>query len=358
MREPKALSLVAAVALAAPWLPAQNVQRIVRILESDAPSESAPPPADEGEPAPGLDQPLFFLRDRSKVAGVPKIDALRIATRYGVLSVPFDELVRARFVQRVSPGVKARVNEQIALLGSDDFEARERATAALQRIGPDALPLLRQALDSPLDEVKSRAQMLAEELAEDEKKKESAAGTAIASSLPRLQGTEDEVTTTRMTIKGSVELEKVVIESRYGELVVDVADLEAIAFQRAGPTSARLEVLPKHQPPGSWLDTKLDVEKGQRLSIEASGSINVSNYGVSSGPAGTTQWSGNSFNNLPMLSLVGKVGKKGKPFLVGTDYREKLSTGGRLYLSIVPFSYNPTGAVGKYEASVRLASGS
>lgn len=158
-----------------------------------------------------------------------------------------------------------------------------------------------------------------------------------------------------MVIRGTVELERVEIQSRYGGLRVDVADLVEISFQKAGPSHAKLDVLPKYQPNGEWLDSKLSLEKNQRFLIEAGGSMTVSNYGVSCGPTGTTQWSsGNAFNNYPLLSLVGKVGKNGKPFLIGSNYKGKATSNGHLYLSVVPFVYDVDGVTGKYTATVRL----
>jgi hypothetical protein len=83
--------------------------------------------------------------------------------------------------------------------------------------------------------------------------------------------------------------------------------------------------------------------------------MTVSNYGVSCGPTGATQYSsGNSFNNFPLLSLVGKVGKNGKPFLIGNKFSGKATGNGNLYLSVVPFVYDTNGATGKYTASIKM----
>ena len=89
------------------------------------------------------------------------------------------------------------------------------------------------------------------------------------------------------------------------------------------------------------------------MKIAASGNISVRNYGIVSGPAGNTDWSGHAtFGNFPMLSLVAKVGKKGKPFLVGANFSGRVKGQGRLYLGVVPFSPYPTGAAGSYQVKV------
>jgi len=342
------LVMIAGVSLAV-RLGAQEIRRIVRILNNPpAPESPAKEAAEEETSVEEQTTPLFYLRDRSKVAGLPQIEFLLVQTRYGALRIPRNELVRVRFVPRVDAGVQQKVSALLAQLGSDDFDAREVAMDGIRKIGLPALPLIREAVNSSNEEVKTRAGLLVEEL-EELKEKQGGAGDA----LPSLEGTDDEIVTTRMTIKGRVEADRFTVGSRYGNLVIDVADIQTISFQSVGPTSQKWDVDPKFQPPGNWYDTKFDVEKGQKISLEASGIVTVNNYSVSCGPTGTRQWGGTSWNNFAQLSLVGKIGKKGKPFAVGANYRGKSAAKGRLYLAIVAFSYNPTGAVGKYTVKAR-----
>jgi hypothetical protein len=334
-------------------------RRVVRILEAPAPPVAGEDAGDEsGDGADGAtieaesDIPLFFLRDKSKVAGLPRLDAIRIRTRYGTLSVPKSEIVRLRLVRRVDPEVKKRVAAIIAKLGDDDFDVREGAMDEARAVGPQALPLLRQAMSSDNEEIENRAEILVDELEET-----AADGAEPDEAGESLSGIEDEIITTRMTIRGAIELEEIIIASQYGDLRVDIADIASASFQQAGPSSRSVDVEPSFQPPGNWFDAKLTIARGQQFRIEASGTVHVSNYGISSGPEGNRQYSGSTFNNFPMLALVGKVGKKGKPFLVGPNYKGKATSAGPLYLSIVPFQYNPAGASGKYTTKVRLLAG-
>lgn len=304
--------------------------------------------AAERAPQPEGPLPLFYLRDGSQVAGRAKFETMGVSTRYGRLAVPQGELVRIRFARRVDPAIRSRVESLLSRLGDEDFDTREEAMEALRRIGPPAIPVLREAMDADDEEVQNRAEILVEEI-------EEAVGPAETSEggLSGVEGRDDEIVTSRMTIRGRVVESRITIVSRYGPLSVDVADLVGISFQRTGATQRSVDVAPTFQPPGSWCDTKLDLTRGQKLSIEASGMISVANYGVSSGPAGNTQWGGSTFGSFPMLSLVGKVGKKGKPFLVAASYRGRADRQGRLYLAIVAFSHNPGGATGKYQAKIR-----
>jgi hypothetical protein len=355
MKKLCALALLGAVGLSSPILNAQQLRKAALAGNGPPAAEAKktgtqPPDGETPTRAAPPSLPIFYLRDQSKVAGTPKLDFLAVQTRYGMLKIPPSDLIQVRFSQRVDPAVGQRAQKLIEQLGNEDFDVRENAMESLRKLGGAALPLLREATRSSNEEIQNRAEILADELQAEKPSRPSA-----ADSLGGVEGSEDEIVTTRMTIRGRVLAAKFVIETRYGELDFDVADLKAVSFQRAGPAAGKWEVQPRYQAPGNWYDTKFELEKGQRFSIEASGVITVSNYSVSCGPTGTREWGGQSWNNFAQLSLVGKVGKKGKPFLVGNAYKGKESKGGRLYLAIVPFSYNPAGAIGKYTAKIKAS---
>ncbi|HVR74040.1 MAG TPA: HEAT repeat domain-containing protein [Planctomycetota bacterium] len=314
---------------------------------ANAPGSSAAGAEDKG-PAP-----VFFLRDRSKIAGHPRLEALEVETQYGALSIPADQLVRVRFSRRLAEDVRARIEGLISDLGDEDFDKREAATKALEELGSPALDLLRGAAKSPDEEIKNRAEILLGKI--NEKAPESTNDSEDV--LTNLDGQDDEIITSRMTIKGRIPRTEFLIDSLYGELRVATADLGGIVFRATGPTSTKVSVPSTHSPPGNWFDTKFEVERGQKLKIEATGQVSVRNYGILAGPDGNRDWGGTSFNNLPMLSLVGKIGKRGQPFLIGNSYQGKAKGAGRLYLAVVPFSPNPGGASGSYNATIQATGG-
>ena len=62
---------------------------------------------EEGKAKPAADktvveapQPVFFLRDGSRITGLPEFDSLQVKTRYGTLDVPSTDLVRLRLTPR------------------------------------------------------------------------------------------------------------------------------------------------------------------------------------------------------------------------------------------------------------------
>lgn len=299
-------------------------------------SETSGEASSDSSPAP-----VFFLRDGSRVAGRPRLDALRVDTRYGELVVPLDELVLVRLAQRVDASLRERADARIREMGSDDFDEREEAMESLRRLGVDILPILRQATGSSNEEIKNRAEILIEELEEKAQEEKTATGPGMT----EVKGEQDVVTTARFTIRGRVLEEAFQIGSRYGDLRVSASDLVGIQFQRAALVARTVSVAGNRIVPSNWLNTKVQLSKGQGLRIRASGTVTVSNYGLTAGPGGTTRYS-TSYNwqGIRPLALAAKVGKKGKPFLVGPEFKGKAPRDGVLYLGVVPFrTYTPAG---------------
>ena len=65
-----------------------------------------------------------------------------------------------------------------------------------------------------------------------------------------------------------------------------------------------------YQPPYNCLNSKVGLNKGPRFTIAATGEVSVSNYGLTTGPDGSRQYSSNrAWGGFPILPLVGKIGK-------------------------------------------------
>jgi hypothetical protein len=283
--------------------------------------------------------PIFYLRDGSRVASRPTFDAICVATRYGTLRVPTEDIVRIHFSRRVDPALRKEIESQITRLSSDDFDEREDATALLRKIGASALPALRRAAESDSEEARNRAESLLDDIGADESGSPAAGDDEMAPSKDE----NDIVVSRRFTIKGRVLEKSFPTASRYGPLEFEVADVIGINFRYGARVSESLTVSGQNTVPANWVNTKIQLFKGQRLEIRASGQLYISNYNLTSGPAGCSRTG--SYKSFPSLSLIAKVGKKGKEFLVGASYRSKAPAGGVLYLGVVPYRrYTPTGS--------------
>ena len=329
----------------------QDAGKISEILRKAAEAAPKKAPAVVSKPAEREEPlPLFLLRDRGRIPAQPTFDAISVRTRYGILRIPREQLVTVRFAVRVEPALLEKATTLLARMGSAKEAEKEAAAVALIDLGTRALPSLRQLAAGAASETRSRALEVIERIEKTGKKKNSG-GDAY-------RGTRDEIRTDLMTFRGEVLTETFPLETRYGKLQVKLADLESIRFKADGRTSRLLDVAPRYQPAGAWLDTRLDVGKNKVLSIKSSGETSVGNWNLTSDPEGTNRY--NSFKSsqgFRMLSLVGKIGKSGKPFKVGKKYRKRSKTAGRLYLAIQPFDYEPAGVDGHYKSMVSITDG-
>jgi hypothetical protein len=273
--------------------------------------------------------PVFRLRDNTRISGYPQIAAITVDTPYGRLTIPASDLVRIRFAREGDPNLEEEVKAQISNLGSEEFETREKATARLRELGPQAVPYLSEAAKADDEEVKTRAEALLAELKEAKDESE-----GDEDSTP-IGGTDDEVVTVRFVVKGKVAERQYRVKSPYGELTVEPKNIVSIVFQQVALSAVQVSVPGTHfAPANNWLETRLNVEKGDRLDIGAKGQIQLQNYGWSVGPEGTTNLGGNQFENFPQASLVGRIGKTGKPFLIGPSYKGEANGSGKLMLGI------------------------
>ena len=294
-------------------------------------------------------QPIFFLRDGSRIAGQPGFNSLQVKTRYGILTVPSKDLIRLRLAPRRGDENKEEIELQVQRLRGEDFDEREAAMDALRKLGEPTLPYLVKLARSDDDELRNRVTLLLGEI-----KSRTKENNKHGSEFPALVAGSDEIVSSRFKIRGTVQAENFSIKSRYGTLEIKVSDIMGVDFRFAGITDTTVQIAGRQVVPSNWSNTNLFVSRGISLKIRASGNLFVSNYNLNSGPEGTTRYSGNSYKNLPQLSLVGKIGKNGAPFFVGANYKAKAPGAGKLYLGIVPFRNNYA-ASGTYR--VKISSG-
>ena len=85
----------------------------------------------------------------------------------------------------------------------------------------------------------------------------------------------------------------------------------------------------------TWSDTGIDLERGEMISLLASGEIDGGSF--STGPEGFGPNDHDRFNVVPCTdhaALVGRVGQDGEPFFVGAEAVAVATDAGRLYLGV------------------------
>ena len=278
--------------------------------------------------------PMFHMRDGTRLAGVPQNTSIKIKTVYGLLTVPMQELVKIRFCSSLDSGLSEKIAKLIEQLGHEEFDLREDASEQLAAIGAPALKALDDAQKSEDEEIKARAEKLVTELDENTEEPDES-----EIHLVPLEGEEDEVETLEFTTKGEIAEKSFLVKTRYGSLDFKRADILSIVFQEPLVTKISFDV------PGNtfaeknkWFDSQADLAEGEEFKLRASGIITLASLnGTKCGPDGTrtvNRSPSSAFKNFPTGSLLGKIGKAGKPFLVGSDFAGTVEKKGRLFLGM------------------------
>ena len=113
-------------------------------------------------------------------------------------------------------------------------------------------------------------------------------------------------------------------------------------------------------PASGWIDTGVDVNAGDALTITASGQMQYATARQPNGPAGLSRGFADLIRNLPVNdagrgALVGRIGstEAARPFFVGESLNYRAPIGGRLFLAINQASNDQ--ATGSYHVKIERA---
>ncbi len=285
--------------------------------EPDKPEKEEPvEESKEGPPS------QIYLKDGMYVVGELNLEVFEIETAYGKLVVPKEQVVKIRIGKAADQELKKKIETLIEQIGDEEYNVREAAKKALQELGRVALQELREALKSEDIEVKTTAEEIVREIE--------------AQSPPDAQEyiDDDEVETVKFTIRGTVLMEELNIFTRYGTLKFKKKDIRSITIGRPSGVQQILTVTgASNSGPSSMLDTGINIRKGDKVTITASGTVYIRHWGLSVSPDGN-QSSGTQISGIPAGALMGKVGNNGPLFLVGSSHKSTADRAGRLFLGI------------------------
>jgi hypothetical protein len=262
-------------------------------------------------------------------------ETLDVMTKYGKLSIPFEEIRRIDFGLHLPPGADAKIDASIKQLGSAAFKERDEAVRTLVYYGPMAMPFVQRAVRSPELEVAHRAAHVAKRIAEKHPPE-----------LLRLKE-EDTIQTAEFPLVGRIMTDSIKAHSaHFGELNLKLSDLRTL-YVRGGNTECEWVVdATKHgSSPDQWLDTGLLVDPSQRILLMSEGQVDLWPQGPGqymTTPKGyTAAGKGGTFM---AGALIAKIGESGKAFVVGERYEGTPTEEGKLYLHIVPSPWNNASA--------------
>jgi hypothetical protein len=102
-----------------------------------------------------------------------------------------------------------------------------------------------------------------------------------------------------------------------------------------------------------WVDTGITVNIGHELLFQASGSINIDKQTqvYQTGEEYLNWNKKKALPNQPTGAIIGRIGKKGRPFYIGDDEAPfQMSEKGRLYIGVNDFDYSDNS--GKFTVTI------
>jgi hypothetical protein len=292
---------------------------------------------------------------------------IEVATRYGKLTVPVEEIRSIQLGLHVPEDTASQIDAAITRLGSQEFAQREAAGAELLELRELAYPAVLKAARSSDAEVARRAKDLLKTLTE----------TVPAEKLHL--PAHDTVAALDFTIVGRIETPVLKARTPYfGETSLKLAEVRAMRWA-GSETETKLSVdAARHGgQQETWMDTGVKVRTGAPLQVMASGTVDLApgdpgtvvagpdgimparmargGGGFPGGGAGGGR-RGGGFGGAAVGSqfpgvLLGRIGEAGRVFVVGSQYEGTATEEGKLYLRIAP-SRTSTESSGSYEVRV------
>ncbi len=287
--------------------------------------------------------PELRFADHSAVRLALLQDQIEVQTRYGKLLVPLADVRSIEFALRVPAETTKRLDAAATALGSEDFQSREKASAELLSLREMAWPVVQGLTKSSDKEVARRAAELQEKL------------QGLLSEEQRNMRPYDVVRTDAFTIHGTILGTGLKARSPYfGEVEVQLATLRYYRRMRTNDLDREVVVdAAKYALLNRvWLDTGIELDGETGLVIQATGEVDLQggNGQFKTGPTGNGQFGNRGDSFLPG-SLIGRIGEKGREFLIGDHHEAKFTERGKLYLRI---ACGPWGnqTVGEYKVKV------
>lgn len=323
-----------------------------------------PKPEPEVEPRPEppklpTDPRLIWLHlmDGAVISGRLSIDEIDVETNFGPLKVPVGS-IRSFTPGMVShPELVSQIGRLVEQLGSSDFGERELAQKQLLKIGLPARDAVRARQDDRDTERRTRIKTILtqfdelEESLEEEEEQTPLSGEALAQ--------RDTIETTEFTIVGRIVPKSFQLASPYGSLTVRLSDIRRARRE----TNTRQDIKKSFSVEGahlvqrSPLSTKIRLEKGDRVIVEASGTLNMTPWGhqAVSTPDGAPNFGWYMPNEIPSGALIGRITDKGNFFKIGSKQTFTADRPGVLELGIgIQGDYAQNNFPGRYTVKVTV----
>jgi hypothetical protein len=300
-------------------------------------------------------QAKITLRDGSIYNGSINIKNIDLQTDYGKLSIPIKNVSSIGVGLTPDRSNKIKLENLATQLSNEIEETRKIAYDELLKIKAGEIFVLTDYLYSdkytpPIDNSYSLDQLVSE------------LNTLL--NLNDNVGEKDIISIDgEYTMGGVFTFPSVEIKTEFGALTIPkdkMSKIEITYVPSTGGESAKIINLPSSKyisgnPNGGWYRTGINVKKGQRITITATGEVtlaSLSNAKYSpNGAAGTLESTVN--NTYPTYGqLVYKIGEIGTAVTAGAKFNGTMTESGMLYISIYETVYNAANT-GSYNVNIK-----
>jgi hypothetical protein len=276
----------------------------------------------------------LHLLDGSVISGDLSVSEITVETTFGKLVVPVAN------IRSFTPGLDsypkkiAELETLVNNLGSDDYKTREQAHKDLSAMGIKIRRELEQHANSENAEIKRHVGEILKEL--EEQAEEADDDEEGAAEQPWIR--QDTVVTSDFTVVGKVMPKDFAIQSKYGPLNVQLADVR-MAERDTGakePFRKNVTVDGSNIAQRNFRSTGVRVQAGDKIILKAEGSVVMTPWGsnAATGPDGAQNYGWYVANQIPGGALVARIGDKGQIFKVGRQSTFTAKASGVLQLAI------------------------
>ena len=323
------------------------------LLSGPAGAQDEDPPS---KPKGGPNVLRFLMMDGSSLLGELGPEELQVITKYGVLTVPVRDILSFTPGLDSKPELSRHLAALIRDLASETVEVREIAAKALDRMGLPLRQELRRFRKDEDPERRARIEKLLTVLQERQEELD----FDDPDSLPKAWIHEDVLATDLFAVKGDIKPKTFEITTRYGRMKLKLSDIDTVVRARINQKNVNrsFSVTAEHIAQRSFKNTGIVLGPGDAVTVTAEGAITMSPWGsskVSTPDGGVTYGWYNQASQIFAGTLVGRVGKSGKIFKLGTRMTFKVKKAGTLRIGIgMNPSYIQNNYPGAYKVRVRV----
>lgn len=326
--------------------------------EEDEPEISTTPQPNQQKTI-GKQFAQLHLMDGSIIGGDFLTTDIDVKTSYGMLKIPISRIIKFQPGLNTRPDYVESISSLFEKMGDADEKTRIAAQKEIQSLGVRNQILLDQLATQANENQKKLLSEIRKVFEEEaELNEDEMLPTDEPSAL------KDTIVTPDFSIVGEIQQKQFSLKSKFGDLKVELSDIKFAdrSIETTGPDVRKTVAVPAEaffqRTPQS---TKIRVNKGDRITIRGSGTVNWTNWNNTSSPEGLTNRS--QWNGINSGKLTARVGKdNSRCVAIGTNGSFVAKTSGILYLGIAmrdSYAGNGNGYrwTGEYQAKIVVSPG-